>query len=328
MEIIKLALLAVLIPAALSAVILLGAWRPWKRRGRLPDGRWGGGIALAAAYAAGHAVIAGVPPFPPVDVTNWPFYFGIGAAGLGVVGVWRCGGMVRQVGRGGAALLVAWLLLRPLAAAGWSAAEGWMWIPGTAAVLLGVCASTAALAERSSGSGLGLTLFIVAAGTGAVLYYSGTASLAQGAGALASGLFVCFLIGLGCPRFSLARGAAPVAAVLLVSLWTCGYFYTEDMPAASAAALAAAPSVAWIGRWPALRRRSRRGAAVVQQLAVVAAVAIAVWMACRNDAIEESDPYSGWQASARSRLDGWKVDTPRLCSQSKYTGETPMLPTR
>ncbi len=308
MDMIKLALLAVLVPAALSAAILLAAWRPWKRRGRLPDGRWSGGIALAAAYAAGHAVIAGVPPFPPVDVTNWPFYFGIGAAALGVAGAWRRGGVARQGVRGAAALLVAWLLLRPLAAGGWPAAETLLWISGIAGVLLGVWASTAALAERSSGSGVGLALFIVAAGTGAVLYFSGTASLAQDAGALASGLFVCFLIGLGCPRFSLARGGAAVAAVLLVSLWTCGYFYTEDMPAASAAGLAAAVIVAWIGRWPALRRRSKRGAVVVQQLAVVAAVAVAVWMACRNNATGESDSYSGWEARGLSRLDWLEVD--------------------
>src|SRR5438046_2869659 len=77
-------LLGVLLPAAVAAIVLALAWRPWQR-GRNAEGQWGGPIAIGVGFAAAFWGILGRPPFPPVDSTDWLFALSLWLAALGLL---------------------------------------------------------------------------------------------------------------------------------------------------------------------------------------------------------------------------------------------------
>src|SRR4051812_40975956 len=76
-----------LVPAAVSLVVMVPAWRPWKRTGAETRGRWGAPVALAAGFAAAFKSINGALPqqFPPPDAKLWLFWIAIGAGVIGLI---------------------------------------------------------------------------------------------------------------------------------------------------------------------------------------------------------------------------------------------------
>ena len=65
-------LYGVLLPAAISLVIMLLAWRPWS--GGSPKGHWAGAFAIGAAFAAGLLGLQTRPAFPPNSAEDWLFH--------------------------------------------------------------------------------------------------------------------------------------------------------------------------------------------------------------------------------------------------------------
>src|SRR5581483_11621872 len=77
-------ILDLLIPAVVSAIILLASWRPWT--GSKVHGRWGAPVALAGGFVAVFSRITGtLPRFLPVSAPGCIFYIAIAVGLLGFI---------------------------------------------------------------------------------------------------------------------------------------------------------------------------------------------------------------------------------------------------
>lgn len=204
---------------------------------------WGAAVAIGLAYAGGHAVVTGWPSLPPHTAAQWLAWVALAGLIAGILDaflhpgkqvrafLWLvvCAGLFR-------------LLVQPRFRHGWSTAEGWLWVAGLAIVAGSLTWSLERVARRQTTAfSLPLTLTIVAAGTSATLMLSGSLLLGQLASILAAAVAMMFALTLLTPRILPdGRGVSPVSALLLTSLWICGYFYAE-LPATSALLLLLAP---------------------------------------------------------------------------------------
>jgi hypothetical protein len=228
------------------------------------------GPALAAGYAAGHVVVAGIPRGLPAEAWQWLLPVAVVAAALGHVQDrltrrdpwWR------------------WALF-PAVALGFAAAS---YPAGTVMAACLFALAFVALREvlrnaaRRAGPRPFLAALAVTAGAAAAsCVVSGWMLLGQAAGGLAAAAAACFLLAGRFPAS--AAGAVPVAALLLGGILLDGSLYAE-LPRASAVLLAAAPLGAWA---PAPRgevRPLRAALLRVGLVALLAGAALAVAVAC------------------------------------------------
>jgi hypothetical protein len=266
-----------LLPAAVSAAVLLLTWRPW-RRDLPPEGTaWGVGLALAAGYLVGHVgVEGGRPPWPPREAVDRLWYLTFAAAALSLLDGWRRGpAWLRRLPRAALWLGAVWLL--SLAALRQPGGEAVPTLLGAAAAGLLFWAALAGLARRLPGPALPLALLPTAAGAAVLLYRCHTIRLAQLAGVVAAALLP--LLARSCVRPALMTATAPVV-LLLPGLWLTArlYAYTTP-PATSLALLAAAALAAGVTCLPGVRRRpawqrNLLTAALAVLLAVVAVLQV------------------------------------------------------
>ncbi len=124
--------------------------------------------------------------------------------------------------------------------------HAWAWRGVTAAVIAVVAVSVNAAAERRPGAAMPLSLCVAALGASVVLIGSGSAKLAQLAGALAACLGVAVALAWWRPTVSLSRGAVAVVAVLLPGLVLGGYFSSySEIPQWVYVLAAVAPACTW-----------------------------------------------------------------------------------
>ncbi len=268
---------AVMLPAAVTATVLLVGWRLGRRRFSARDSRtWAGPLAVGAGFASGYLALLGWPGFPPLDAVDWLLFL---APLLGVVGFadsfWRAPFQVQVLS---VAVVVACgflLLAWPV----WSAPEQTV----ATSLLFAAAAVTALsiisidmLAVRTSAARLGAVLLAVAVPASIVLFGSGSARLgmigvmlaATQAGAIAAHIV------LG--RAGLGRGTVLVFGTLLGGLLLCGLLYGEVQPL-DALLLAIAANLAWSGL--ALRNRLGWWGQTLVQFAAI--LAVAAWPAVR-----------------------------------------------
>jgi hypothetical protein len=270
------ALAGILPPVALATMVLLIAWRPFGQRPPVAGGLWASALAVALGFAAGHAGIhRGMPPLPwaeNVQLTGSDWLFHLAVLG-GLLGA--------ALGRRDLAPLPRSLVLLVASAAVSCAVLANVLSLGNLLVGCFGCASLwwslDALARRDQGWPLPAALAIAATGTAAAMVHT-SAAIAQLAGALAATLGTCTAVAFLQPRFSLARGAAPVTAVLLGGLLLCGHFFT-DMPLTSTLLLALAPHLAWLGMLPAVAARGRAWTAAATLAGPLVAGALAAGIA-------------------------------------------------
>ncbi len=270
-------LLGMALPAVVSGTVLLAAWR---RRTPLVGGTWSGAIALSIGYVAGHIGVAGLPPFPPTEATQWLAYLALAGMGLGLVDTlyqknpaWLRWGLRLLL-----AGAVVWLLLRPVFEHTWGPAKGIVWMVALGVTLLAFWGQLEALAERQPGAGLPLLLLIVTAASSAILLVSGSALLGQLCGALTAVIGASLVVAWRAPTFSLSRGAPPVVSVLLGGLWLNGYFYAEA-PLTSLLLMALSPTAVWVGQTERVQRLAPWQANLVRVGAVLIPAALAVIVA-------------------------------------------------
>jgi len=272
------AVLGFLVPALVAAAALALGWR-----GRQPaEGRgWVAALAVAAGYAAGHAAILGLPPFPPIDVTHWAFYIAL-AAGMLCGLPWPGGGTAggRAALRAALALAVPLVVLWPRARHAWSLPQSALWLAGSALAIFALSAALESLVGRRGARGVPPGLTVGTALASATLLASGSALVAQLAGALAAPLGALAVGAWLWPARS-ALGAALPFASLFSTLLLLGFHYVE-MPASSALLLALFPLSPWLVELAPLRRlpgRAQSAAATVLCGTPAAVAALIAWNA-------------------------------------------------
>ncbi len=229
----------VLLPALVAlGVLALGWTRPRSASGDAVAPA----LAVGLGYAAGHAALAGWPPFPPIEATQWLFVFALAAAALAILPLSTAGG--RGLRRALIALGVPLPLAWPLAQHTWSKPETAAWLAGLTLGIFALQTALDALRERPAGRWLPLALVVSASLGGATVLLSGSAWVAQLAGVLAATLAALALAAMLWPARS-PRGALLPAGTLLFALLVTGVLYVE-VPLGSGLLIAAAPCALWL----------------------------------------------------------------------------------
>lgn len=259
------ALFGAVVPGAIAGgVLLLGA--------RTRGGRVAGALAAAVGYVAAEWGLVGRPPFPPVDVTHWPFYFAPALAALvAIEPLLARRGALEWFVRALAGVAAAYLLLRPLSdgALAWEAAA--------AGALLFLLWSSLVVTARALPDAQGFFAAAVLAGAASVVaFLSGSAFLAQMGGGLAAALGAGFLLALfGRCSPAAASGAASVAGGLVACLVLCGRYYA-DVPLGSALLLVAGPVLSMIVAATAAKTSALARAAALLAIAGAGGAAVAI----------------------------------------------------
>jgi hypothetical protein len=268
-----------LLPLVVSLIALVLAGAP---RLLLP-------LAIGGGYLAGHTAVLGLPPWPPLERVDYLWYLTPLVLALGLVEA-----LVRlpAVPRWGLRTLlwatVLVLLVLPQLKNDWQGSARVAWLAGLGAAGLVFWAALVPLAERLPRAELPLLLVALALGSGLVLFWSGSLSYAQLAGALGAAVGAAVLAAWWLPA-PLARGAGSVAAVLFLALWLLGYFSAE-MPASCAVLLLLSVPLAWLTQLPPLRQRLRPWQAILlRAVLVLLPIGGAVVLAWR--AAPPPDPY-------------------------------------
>lgn len=276
-------LLRQLLPGILVALLVSGVLtivgRLWKANS------WADAIAVAAGYAAGHAVTAGWPAFPPIEATHWLPYLGIAVTILAVLDtLLRPPGWVRAIVWFLSCAGILSLLLASKFQYGWSLFVGVLWVAGLAAAMLVLTCFLDRAAQRDASISLPLIVAIAAGGTGLALMLSGSMLLGQLALVLAGAFGAIVLVGALLPNTINGRAIAPVSATLLCGLWLSGYFFSE-LPSVSGLVLLVSPIPALMLVLFDESGNPRRGL-LLRAILVAVPVALAVFLA-----FEASPPY-------------------------------------
>ena len=214
-------------PALVAAAFLVAAWKPWRRSG--PGGgprtAWGPPLAVGLGYAVGHVAADGWPPLAlQVGVKPGLFYVAVAAAFVGLHEAAR-----RPVwwSRVLVAVGLPVYLLDFMRQHYWSGREAWLWTLGLGGALFVGWSGLERLARRQPGPALSLCWMLAATLTSVALFLSGTATLAQLAGVLATVLGVAAVIGWRRPELSLAPGGTTSLALVFTGLLWAGHFASE-----------------------------------------------------------------------------------------------------
>jgi hypothetical protein len=286
----KLLLLGMVLPVVVCAATMIGAWRPWRPDASIAGGLWAGAVALGLAFVPAFLAVEQWPGLPPHVTWHWLAWLAAIAAVAGVTDAMvRWPTAVRLLGAATLAAVCGRLLV------GDWVDHAWSWRAVTAAVVAVVAVLVNVAAERRPGAAVPLSMCVAALGASVVLLGSGSAKLAQLAGALAACLGVAVALSWWRPNVSLSRGGVAVIAVLLPGLVLSGYFssYSEIPPWVYVLA-AVAPVAAWpaalirlegLRAWQATTIR-----VAVASIPVAITVAVAVLALIRREA-DSAYPY-------------------------------------
>jgi len=288
-------LYGVVLPAGLATLILLLAWRPWRRGGRQPA-LWGGPLAVGAAFAATFAALQG--PQHVVRLSSaimWLFYIGLGFTLLGLIDArWRAPRLVRGVlvfvvAAAGAAALLRFNFTNQT----WNALEGTLWLGAIAAITVLWWAS---FEQSAVGGGMIGPLAMAAVGGICALIIAVLVeqTTGQALGAMAIALTVAVVLAAWSRRASVERGTAMVLAGIGVSA-LAGEYFISSLPLQYVLLLAFAPATLWAGRVRPIRRLRPWLRVVVQLVLLCIPLCIAAALAivqAQRDAALGSDPYT------------------------------------
>lgn len=312
MDPLQIVLVTVLLPAATAlAVMAVTGWVGAARAGGVKPGlralaapRWSG-VALAAAFGLGFALILSWPALPPVDVTQVGPWAAVFAAPLAFLP-----GRLRALAVAVLGAALGYLLARPayqgLELAAWVAAvtatativeRGLLWVTLGADPAPGPTSADAAprheAAEMRCG---GLIALLYVGGVSLVTLFADVASLAMVTGALVSGVGALWAVGFVAPQLAIVGRAAPVIALVTTAHLYAGLFYASG-GAAALVMLVFAPLLGGLARRLATSDRWRRLAPLLLSgglLAGAAAVAASGYFSADESASAASDEDDGY----------------------------------
>ena len=275
-------LAGILVPAGLSTALLALSVRLGPE-GSPPRGRqalWA--LSLAAAFLAGHAVVAGIPPLPPVDAGEWLFYFVPLAAALSAIeAIQETPEVLSRLARAALIYGLFFLTFRPLIDMAWGRQKGAFLVLLLSLLVLSVWQGLAELSRSVRAPALLSALLASAACAAATLALSGSALLGQLAGVLASALAPFAIIAMWRPAHAPAGGLVAPSVLILGALLAQGVYYSALSPS-SALVLLAAPLLCAAELFPPLARGPARRAALWSAAAASAAGGVCVLQAARH----------------------------------------------
>lgn len=281
------------LPVLLSAIVLLIAWAPWRARGPIAGGHWGGPLAFAGSFVL--AFVGGnngLPQFPPIQVTDWLPFIAAGAAAIGLADATL---QLRRSVRWaiGCACIAAatWLLLRPLPAETHSLSTKLGWLVMRTIIWGAWWIAIDGLSRDSPGPSVPRDLLIVTATTALVLLMC-SKLLGLLGGSLAVSLAVFAAVGLVSPA-SMARGGVLVLATLLSGLLICGLFYAS-LARGNAVLLLLATVLTAAGRFPPVKNLTGWKRHVVQMALVSVPAGLALALAAAEFVKSMSESGSGY----------------------------------
>jgi hypothetical protein len=277
-----------LVPAVVSATVILLARRlggtgPASRRWR-----WGVAVGLGLGYLLGQFGILGWPDFPPIGATDRVFWLVLLGIVLGVIEVsWMLSGWVTWSIRGFFGLLLIASLLVSRVENRWSVTEATVWFSAVWAAVMLSWWNLEAQAARLSGPGWLIPLGLISSGWAIAQLLAGSPLLGQLEGVLASVLLGALTtVGLR-PGLALSKGGPVIALTILAGLALTGYFEFK-LPGPVVSLLCLAPWAPWIDRIGVIRRRSYWTRASIRFLAVLLMVGLALVLAdARSDRLLE-----------------------------------------
>lgn len=214
----KQALLGVLPPVIITLILVVIAWRPWKKSG-WPNGDWGSALGVAAGYATADILVRGWQGALPSGGDLHPHIavlaaFFVMATSRPKLATFRS--LLAIILTVGAAALV----LRTSLADNRDVALKVLGISAGAGLVMWASCSTAA--KCSGGARVPLMLWAAAAGNALIFLQNTSLSLAQMSGALAACMGVFVLLGWWRPLLPAVRGAIPVYVLVMLGLLIAG----------------------------------------------------------------------------------------------------------
>ena len=269
-------LFGVMLPAVISGVVLLIGNRAGEGSGR----RWASSLAIGLACIGGYWGVIGLPPFLPIEASQWLFYLvGVAIVVGGLNGSSRVPAWVRWTLNLLLVALTSWLLVRPLLQYSWQGVGGILRLVGVIGGFLAFWFFLHRLLLSASAAVWNTaTLCIIATTTSVVLVLSGSALLGQLGGVLTASVGAVVVLAWRLPAISLARSGTAVIAIWLGGLLLAGYLYAA-VPITSLILLILSPAAAWVGHLPYFKSARPWQRALVQLAAVSAPAILAVVLA-------------------------------------------------
>lgn len=273
------------VPAAVALLVLIAAWRPWRREHPVMRGHWGAALAAGVAFLAGYALLDGeIPAWPPMQARHWLFYLAAGLTFLGLIDAaahafvhipdWVRAEVALVV----AGLVVLCLFFSLLQADAWPASTSALWMAGMIVALHVAWISTETLVSRLPRGAGPPVVFVFTSGTAVVLTLSGSLVYGRLAGVIAVVALAAFVVSLASPGFSLARGAVTVIVPITMALLFLGY-HLADVDALNAVLLLGGLLLPWFARLPTLARRRPAVRATAAVVLALLPVLVATWRA-------------------------------------------------
>ena len=276
----KTVILGLAAAAGAALIVLLAAWRPWRRvdATRPRAGAWGGVVACTLAWITGYLMVNHRPPPVPVEQGwQWLFFVCLAAGTIGL-----CGALLGNrpwISVPVFAIAAATMIPLPLPTA------------ATIAGVAGLAVLTELLQRRRPGPVNGLALTIALAGAAAVVMFSGNEKLFRLLAGLAVAVALVSALGMRRPAICPGPGTSTLIVALLVGTVLSARFYSySDISLWSYLLVCLAPLGLWAGEIPPLRRAHPVIGAAIRVAAVIVPTAVGVGMAI---AVTETDIYYG-----------------------------------
>lgn len=278
----------VLVPGGVAGLILLFAWRPWRKE-PAAAAVFVPALAVAAAWTVARTAHAdwSFPAWPAPTSADWIPYLALGA---GLVAALLHRTMHSFVAAALAASATMWLMTARAIENELIESAFVFQAVGAGALLLGAV-SMQTLARRRPGPGAPIFMMLTCAAAAIALLNGGVASGAEQTGMLAACFGAMMVLGFLRPgRAQIQTAIAPGFAILGAQLLN-GHLYAE-MPAGVALLLVAAPSAAWAGTLPIVARLRPWQQFLVRTGAVLLVLGVAVAIAIAN--APPPNPYEGY----------------------------------
>ncbi len=258
-------------PALAGGLLLVAAWRPWRRQHTAASGTWGGAVGLGASLLLSHGLMkGGWPAIVPPDQWQWLLHLVPVAMAVAIFdGSRRWPEALRWTVHLSLAALTGWLLVGP-----WL--EGfWLWRIALGLNVVVLIRGLDAPLRRACGPSLPLCLCVAAGGGSLLLVMSFNGRLALLGAALAACLAVAAALAWWRPAVSLGGGITVLAVALPGLLYSGCFLAFSEIPRWTYVLVALSPLGVWAGELPPLKGRQRAVARVVA-VGVITAVAVAV----------------------------------------------------
>lgn len=212
----------VFVPLAFAAVARLATGLALARRERAAAG-----LAAAVAFVSAYVAMTGWPSWPPIEATA-RLFFVVALAGLAALLMPASGGWPRWALRAVFSAVLLGLVLESVVRHRWTGAEAGLWLAGLFALALALDrAASYGLEARSRPKTAALVRLTVLGTVAASLGLSGSARLAQLAGAFACGVLVVEIFALFGERRGWTAGDGLVWTTTLLGLVLSGHYYAE-----------------------------------------------------------------------------------------------------